>query len=247
MSLADPSPVLADVAQQPSDSTSVYRYYDANGILVYVGITHRGILRNAEHDKNAAWWPYVVRQEVDHLSSRKEALAREKALIVKYRPPFNTQHNMDARALREAYTAFAASVDAGTDSPLAVFRRLNETLHLTVVGRRDGQRNTYVLRTQADGLSVARHLVPMMKRKPHEFGDCPEVRRDGGMVVGRVFAVEPANSFTLVSLWVKAQFARWLREPLVEAAAEIRANGNQKPPTFEIRYVQLPTLVGGGS
>lgn len=84
--------------------TSVYRYYDKSGLLLYVGITSRGSKRNHEHNSKQ-WWEYVVRQEVEHHPSRPAAEARERDLIRKFRPPFNTVHNPDAAKSREAYLA----------------------------------------------------------------------------------------------------------------------------------------------
>lgn len=37
------------------DRTSLYRYFDDGGALIYVGITGRGIARNVEHDKTKCW------------------------------------------------------------------------------------------------------------------------------------------------------------------------------------------------
>lgn len=84
---------------------SVYRYYDDIGLLLYVGITERGVVRNFEHSAFKDWWPFVVRQEVDHFDTRAEAAAEEKRLIRQYRPPYNVQHNAGVREIREAYLA----------------------------------------------------------------------------------------------------------------------------------------------
>ena len=110
--------------------TSVYRYYDKFDLLLYVGITSRGAIRNAEHYSTKSWWPYVVRQEVDHLPTRPAALARERELIAHFRPPFNTQHNHDSAALRAAYVAMRqrgdspvkAALRAGVADPRVVGR-----------------------------------------------------------------------------------------------------------------------------
>lgn len=95
---------MADVTRIP---TSVYRYYDRNNVLLYVGITNRGVTRNSEHDMTKSWWSFVVRQEVEHYPHRQAALEREKHLIRKYRPPFNTQHNPDWEITRAIYEASA--------------------------------------------------------------------------------------------------------------------------------------------
>jgi excinuclease UvrABC nuclease subunit len=103
----------------PNVPTSVYRYYDRDGMLIYVGITSRGARRNYEHNRSKDWWPYVARQEVDHYETRDQALKRERSLIIRHRPPFNRQHNPDADALRAVYVAYA---DASEESALDAWR-----------------------------------------------------------------------------------------------------------------------------
>ena len=83
--------------------TSVYRYYDKHGVLLYVGITGRGMARNGEHNKTKEWWQYVTRQEVEHYKTRRAAHSTEKKLIRQHRPPFNVQHNPGHAETREAY------------------------------------------------------------------------------------------------------------------------------------------------
>lgn len=89
-----------------SAPTSVYRYYDQYGVLLYVGITDRGTERNREHNRDKDWWVLVSRQEVDHHPDRASALTAEAALIRKHQPPFNTQHNPNQQASQEMYFRF---------------------------------------------------------------------------------------------------------------------------------------------
>lgn len=85
--------------------TSVYRYYDKAGVLLYVGITSRRTVRQSEHNADKEWWPYVARQEVEHFPNRDAAAAQERALIRKFRPPFNVQHNPGHAEIRVLYMA----------------------------------------------------------------------------------------------------------------------------------------------
>jgi predicted GIY-YIG superfamily endonuclease len=86
-----------------SDPTSVYRYYDAAGRHIYVGVTSRGPQRQAQHAVTAGWWPHVRSQDVEHLDTREAALRREKWLIERHRPPFNIQHHPDPENAKAAY------------------------------------------------------------------------------------------------------------------------------------------------
>lgn len=90
-------------SRQDEVPTSVYKYYDRDGILIYVGITSRGSARNTEHNKSKFWWKFVDRQTVEHYLSRLKADRREQSLIQKMAPPFNRQHNRDYKAAQDAY------------------------------------------------------------------------------------------------------------------------------------------------
>ncbi|MEV0357147.1 hypothetical protein AB0H71_13905 [Nocardia sp. NPDC050697] len=107
----------------PSDPTSLYLYYDRSGLLLYVGITKRGISRNYEHNQTKDWWPYVVRQEVFHHPTRANAQQMERALIKKHRPPFNKQHNPDHGALSAAYLRYVTATDGPRRNPGEVMRK----------------------------------------------------------------------------------------------------------------------------
>jgi hypothetical protein len=74
-----------------STPTSVYRYYDDLGRLLYVGVTARGHSRATEHARSKPWWPLVARAEIEHFSTRDRALDEERYLIGYHQPPYNTQ------------------------------------------------------------------------------------------------------------------------------------------------------------
>jgi hypothetical protein len=96
---------LAMTCSEPNRTrpTSIYKYFDARGILIYVGLTGQGVTRNRQHNSDKAWWPFVASQDVEHFDTRAEAQGREIALIHQFRPPFNIVHNADYRELRRAY------------------------------------------------------------------------------------------------------------------------------------------------
>lgn len=98
---------LRKIPPGPLRTTSVYRYYDRDGVLLYVGITNRGQERNREHFKSKDWWRFVARQDVSHYASRGEAEEHEKNLIQRYQPPFNVTHNPFWEDLRAEYLDLA--------------------------------------------------------------------------------------------------------------------------------------------
>jgi len=70
--------------------TSLYRFFDAKGRLLYVGITSIGPGRWVSHEKIQPWWPLVVRSEVTHYPDRGTAAAAERVAIVMEKPLHNT-------------------------------------------------------------------------------------------------------------------------------------------------------------
>jgi hypothetical protein len=80
---------------------TVYRYYDAEGRLLYVGVT--GCRHRRAHDHAggpASWWLLVVRGEFDHFTSPEEALAEELRQIVELAPLHNRVGKNPHRRLR---------------------------------------------------------------------------------------------------------------------------------------------------
>lgn len=112
--------------------TSVYKYYDEYGILIYVGITSRGAKRQSEHNKDKSWWAHVASQTVEHFDSRGEALDHEEWLIVSHEPPFNTQHNRNQRSAMASYQAFRR-LPSLQQSPEELLRDSGKQIPLLVV------------------------------------------------------------------------------------------------------------------
>lgn len=71
----------------------LYRHYDKNGILLYVGISNNAVKRLSGH-KTAKWYNYIetvkiekFETELDALEAEKIAIATEAPLYNKSRPP----------------------------------------------------------------------------------------------------------------------------------------------------------------
>lgn len=78
--------------------TSLYRFYDADGALLYVGITSRGPYRWQEHEAHRAWWALVASSRVEHFEDRDEAASAERAAIRAEKPLHNVTHLHPAKA-----------------------------------------------------------------------------------------------------------------------------------------------------
>jgi predicted GIY-YIG superfamily endonuclease len=73
--------------------TSLYRFYDATGALLYIGITNSIPRRLGEHDERKPWFANAVRATFEHHPSRAAALTAEKKAIKKEQPRYNIVHN----------------------------------------------------------------------------------------------------------------------------------------------------------
>lgn len=70
--------------------TDLYRFFDASGRLLYVGISLHAAQRASQHRAEKAWWPKVARMEVERVDGdRSDALAAELAAIQTERPIYN--------------------------------------------------------------------------------------------------------------------------------------------------------------
>ncbi len=69
--------------------TALYRLYDVDGRLLYVGITFDLRNRWADHAQRKSWWEAVVRRDVEWHETRYSAEAAECAAILAERPAYN--------------------------------------------------------------------------------------------------------------------------------------------------------------
>jgi predicted GIY-YIG superfamily endonuclease len=74
-------------------TTSLYRFFDSRGDLLYIGVTNRIPRRLDEHHENKPWYHEVAQVKVEHLSDRDTALRTEKAAIETEHPKYNVVHN----------------------------------------------------------------------------------------------------------------------------------------------------------
>lgn len=75
----------------PPSRTALYRLYDARGRLLYVGITNDPKMRWLAHAGDKAWWPEVVRRDVEWVSDRPTAAQMEGEAIRTERPLHNVK------------------------------------------------------------------------------------------------------------------------------------------------------------
>ncbi|MEV0831511.1 MULTISPECIES: GIY-YIG nuclease family protein [Streptosporangiaceae] len=75
-----------------SNRTALYRFYDEDDRLLYIGITENITARWGSHATKKAWWPEVARKDVEWFDTRALALAAETRAIITERPVHNIVH-----------------------------------------------------------------------------------------------------------------------------------------------------------
>lgn len=102
---------------------ALYRHFDADDLLLYLGISDNPVQRGKDHARDSDWVKYAVRAEVVWYRNRAAAERAEKIGIIAERPIFNRQHNdyPGAGERRKAYIEQRialkgwSTIDAGMD------------------------------------------------------------------------------------------------------------------------------------
>lgn len=71
----------------------LYRFYDEDGSLLYIGITLDLPARMRAHRGDKPWWTEVYRIEIEHFDSRPEVDRAERESILNERPKYNVMYN----------------------------------------------------------------------------------------------------------------------------------------------------------
>lgn len=79
---------------QSMSSFILYRHFDEDGGLLYVGKTNRSLpQRSNEHLKRSIWYKLTARTETERFDTQEELDTAEKHAIENEHPTFNKQHN----------------------------------------------------------------------------------------------------------------------------------------------------------
>lgn len=96
---------------QPTGRTALYRFFDREDRLVYVGISNNPRARWEGHAADKPWWSSVVTREIEWFDTRKEAESAERREISARSPKWNVAPGMPdrsqpvmRRALRKGWT-----------------------------------------------------------------------------------------------------------------------------------------------
>lgn len=72
-----------------TDQTSLYRHFDSNGRLLYVGISKNALARLGGHKSDKSWYGEIATVTIETFNSRAEALRCEAAAILNENPKYN--------------------------------------------------------------------------------------------------------------------------------------------------------------
>lgn len=91
-----------NVTAVPSRHTSLYRFFDSNGSLLYVGISFDLPTRWVDHSSSKPWWHCVDTATIEHYPDRGTAEAAERHAIKTENPAWNVLHRSSKTASSEA-------------------------------------------------------------------------------------------------------------------------------------------------
>jgi len=75
------------------NKTTLYRYFDSEGQLLYVGITGDNTKRQSQHRRNSFWFGLIGSATFEHYDSRDEAFRAEAIAIRTEKPIHNIAMN----------------------------------------------------------------------------------------------------------------------------------------------------------
>lgn len=89
--------------------TCVYRAFDAEDRLLYVGIADDVERRIAAHQGGSGWFDHAERLVIESHVDRAAAMSAERQIITRERPLWNLQGSPDKAAAQKLVDEFAAS------------------------------------------------------------------------------------------------------------------------------------------
>lgn len=92
---------------QAMSQTSLYRHFDEDDKLLYIGISFSAVERLGQHAYGSAWFSSIARVEIEHFENRQTALEAEEKAIRLEKPLHNKstgqrRHSKTIKRHREA-------------------------------------------------------------------------------------------------------------------------------------------------
>jgi len=159
---------------QPAIRTALYRLFDAERRLLYVGIGFDPTSRWRSHASEKDWWPMVTDKAVTWYDSRDAAEVAEEQAIMAERPRFNVvQHRQRYRQSRPGGPLLLVVAETAKQYRDATERQSAAGRHLAEVMRAahlDGMKQSAILRASKHVWSreYMRILLGLSRRKGGE-------------------------------------------------------------------------------
>ena len=100
-----------------SEETTLYRYFDSDDVLLYVGITQRDGQRHREHAKNSDWFSLVKTHTITRFPNRQDALEAEAFAIATENPLYNVVGQAPKKDNENLFSISAAARVSGKSVP----------------------------------------------------------------------------------------------------------------------------------
>ena len=82
-----------DRAGDVSRNQTLYRLFNADDELLYIGITQRQMVRFHQHSRDKGWWSEVARIRIEHYPTREDVERAERDAIRSEKPRYNIVWN----------------------------------------------------------------------------------------------------------------------------------------------------------
>lgn len=80
---------VANYDDSEDQQCELYRHFDSNGELLYVGISLSSVARLAQHRRSSVWFDRIKRVEIEAFPTREAAIMAESRAIETEKPKFN--------------------------------------------------------------------------------------------------------------------------------------------------------------
>ena len=87
-----------------SQQNVLYRFFDANDELLYVGISMTPWERFRQHRQDKSWWVDIRKTTMEPYPSRAAVMAAERTAIIEERPRYNVVHNRGNGVIRKSFS-----------------------------------------------------------------------------------------------------------------------------------------------
>lgn len=81
--------LVTGMKQKPARKYHIYRHYDKDGVLLYVGMSNNALSRLSQHKQHADWFEQIETVKIQTVNSRSEAFRLERKAIAEEKPKFN--------------------------------------------------------------------------------------------------------------------------------------------------------------